>query len=81
MLYNAYFDIITYKKVNYITYSALYGTNLNQNKMSKEEKLNMINKVTQEELTMEHVKQNAKEYGISVDEMLDLVLENIEENL
>jgi len=54
---------------------------LNQNKMSKEEKLNMINKVTQEELTMEHVKQNAKEYGISVDEMLDLVLENIEENL
>jgi hypothetical protein len=49
--------------------------------MSKEEKLNMINKVTQEELTMEHVKQNAKEYGISVDEMLDLVLENIEENL
>jgi len=54
---------------------------LNQNKMSKEEKLNMINKVTEEELTMEHVMQNAKEYGISVDEMLDLVLENIEENL
>jgi hypothetical protein len=81
VLYNAYLNIITYKKVNYITYSALYGTNLNQNKMSKEEKLNMINKVTQEELTMEHVKQNAKEYGISVDEMLDLVLENIEENL
>ncbi len=48
--------------------------------MSKEEKLNMINKATQEELTMEHVEQNAKEYGISVDEMLDLVLENIEEN-
>ena len=58
-----------------------YMKPLNQNKMSKEEKLNMINKVTQEELTMEHVKQNAKEYGISVDEMLDLVLENIEENL
>jgi hypothetical protein len=53
---------------------------LKSNKMSKEEKLNMINKATQEELTMEHVEQNAKEYGISVDEMLDLVLENIEEN-
>jgi hypothetical protein len=26
--------IIIYKKVNYITYRALYGTNLNQNKMT-----------------------------------------------
>lgn len=33
MLYNAHLHDILYKKIIYITYSALYSTNLNQNKM------------------------------------------------
>lgn len=49
--------------------------------MSREEKLSALNKATQQELTMEYIERGAKEYEISVDEMLDLILENIEENL
>jgi hypothetical protein len=49
--------------------------------MSKEEKLDVINKGTEQELTMEYIEQGAKEYEISVDEMLDLMLESVEENL
>lgn len=49
--------------------------------MNREEKLDVINKATQQNLTMEYIEQGAIEYEISVDEMLDLMLESIEENL
>lgn len=49
--------------------------------MNKIEKLNALNKATEQELTIEYIEQNAIEFGLSVDEMLDLALENIEENL
>lgn len=49
--------------------------------MSKEEKLDIVNTATEQELTMEYIEQGAKEYEITVDEMLDLMLESVEENL
>jgi hypothetical protein len=48
--------------------------------MEPVEKLTAINKLTQQELTMEYIERGAVEYGISVDEMLDMMLESIEEN-
>lgn len=49
--------------------------------MSKEEKLDVVNKATEQKLTMEYIEQGAKEYEITIDEMLDLMLESVEENL
>ena len=45
MPYNAHLHSISYKKVIYITYSALYSTNLNQNKMEekKQKQLDLTN--------------------------------------
>ena len=48
--------------------------------MNNEEKLEKINKATEQSLTMEYIKEGADNYGISVDEMLDLMLEDVEGN-
>ncbi len=48
--------------------------------MSREEKLNAINQGTQQSLTMEYIVQGAEEHGVSVDEMLDMMLQDVNEN-
>ena len=48
--------------------------------MNREEKLNAINQGTQQNLTMEYIEQGAQEYGVSVDEMLDMMLQDVNEN-
>ena len=44
--------------------------------MNNEDKLKAINEATGQSLTMEYMEEGANEYGISLDEMLDLALEN-----
>ena len=48
--------------------------------MNDEEKLEKINKATEQTLTLEDIKEGAAEYEISTEEMLDLMLEDIEQN-
>ena len=49
--------------------------------MTQTEKLEKINKATNQSLTMKYIEKGAREYGITVDEMLDLMIESIEENI
>ena len=44
--------------------------------MNREEKLQAVNIATEQELTMEYIEEGALEHGVSVDEFLDMMLEN-----
>jgi len=46
----------------------------------REEKLAKINKETDQELTMEYIEEGAKNYGSTLDGMLDFMLNEIEES-
>ena len=49
--------------------------------MSEDEKIEKINKATDQSLTKEYWETGASEYGISLNDILDLALEDIENNL
>tara|TARA_R110002074_G_scaffold82630_1_gene184584 strand:- start:200 stop:358 length:159 start_codon:yes stop_codon:yes gene_type:complete len=48
--------------------------------MNLEEKLKTINEATEQSLTMEYIEEGAVDFGISTDEILDLMLEDINQN-
>ena len=48
--------------------------------MSEEEKIAIINKATEQNLTLEYIEEGAREYGITTNEMLNLMLEDITQN-
>jgi hypothetical protein len=48
--------------------------------MTKEEKIEIINQSTKQSLTLEYIEEGARDYGITIDEMVDLMLEDVNQN-